>query len=36
MPELHFASDRSGRGANRVDQLLERIEKERKKAGKTV
>lgn len=36
MPELHFASDHSGRGANRVDQLLERIERERKKARKAV
>jgi len=32
LPELHFASDRSA-GAARIDLLLRRIEKDRKKAG---
>ena len=33
MPELHFASDRSASASGRIEQLLGRIEKDRKKAG---
>ena len=33
LPELHFASDRSSSASSRIDRLLERIQKDRQKAG---